>query len=480
MPTDSWHDLSRRVALLGAAGAVPSILGLTAGRSATEQMTAEQAASVGAVRRTDRSAAPADDRPLSDATFTRLQDAVAAVGNHSVLVVSRHWTVNEPIVLDRPLAVRFAGGSLATDRDIDLVVVRSSDVRIVDAVLRGSGAEQSGLGRGIHVAGSVSAPLADVHVVRADIRGFSHDGVLLEHSSRFSVTACEITDVGYAGVLMFSCVDGTVSHNRIARVTQPSPYPNSYGIEAVRVTTGDLTRAPRSARIVISDNHVSDVPHWEGIDTHGGEAIAIVRNRVEGCRVGIAIVPSKDEDDASATKYAPIDCSVIDNVVSRQADGPGSGIIVRGAGERVGSTAERATGTVLRNSVTGYGDGDRDAAILTYLTRGLLIAHNRCADGLRRGVSLYHSNNGITLVGNTVSSLRQQGSATSVAVDVRATENRGLLMENRYVAGAAAGVVYGVLCRQPMNDLVLVANDWTAATTPVVATAGVVVRYRED
>lgn len=458
--------VTRRGALLGVAGALPTAM-FVAG---------ERANAAGAGARTAAATAP---RPMSDAVVARLQDAVAATEQNAVLVVTRHWALSEPLLVDRPMTIRFVGGSLTTRDDIDLVVVRSSGVTIVDAVLRGSGSDHAGLGRGVHVAGTVVRPLSDVHLIGADIRGFSHDGVLLEHCSAFSVTDSVITDIGYAGVLMFSCTDGSVRNNRIARVTQPEPYPNSYGIEAVRATTTGLDGAPRSARIVIADNHVSDVPSWEGIDTHGGESIAILRNRVENCRVGIAVVPSKDESNASATKYAPIDCSVIDNVVHRTTTGPGSGIVIRGAGETVGDDAERANGVVLRNTVTGYGDGDRDGAVLVYLTRHLLVAHNHLPGGVRRGLSLYHSNDGIVLVGNRIVGLRAQGSATSVAIDVRATQNRGHLMGNRYDGSVESGAVYGVMCRQTANDLVLVDNDWAATTTAVVAGAGAVVRVRE-
>lgn len=415
----------------------------------------------------------------SDSDATRLQDVLDTARPHGVIDVTRAWSLREPLIVDRPLTLRFSGGSLVTDRDIDLVHIRVGHVRVVDAVLDGPGADHSGLGRGIRATGTAHAPLPSVQVTRARIRGFPHDGVLLEHCEGFAVDDCDIADVGYAGVLMFSCVRGSVTGNRIRRVTQPTPYPNSYGIEAVRATTSGLDDSPRSSRILIADNHVSDVPYWEGIDTHGGSSIAIVRNRVEDCRVGIAVVPSKDEADASATKYAPLDCSVVDNVVTRSAQGPGSGIVVRGAGETVGSAAERATGIVLRNTVAGYGDGDRDAAILVYLTRGVILAHNRCADGVRRGVSLYHSNEDLTLVGNVVAGLRRQGTATSVAVDVRAAANTAVLLDNRYTAGEPGAPVFGVQCRQADNDVVLVANDWSGTTTSVVATAGAVTRYRE-
>ncbi|MFZ6991383.1 right-handed parallel beta-helix repeat-containing protein [Curtobacterium sp. RRHDQ66] len=456
------RHVSRRAALLGMVGAVPG--GVAVFRAGTPTTVAETTTT-------------GDEH--TDVGAVRLQDLLDRLEAGAVVHVTRHWTLDESLRVERPMTIRFVGGSLSTACDIDLVLVTSSDVRMVDAVLTGGGADHSGLGRGIRALGTVAAPLRNVQVVRATIRQFSHDGVLYEHCTEFVVTGSTIEDVGYAGVLLFSCVGGSVTNNRIARVVQPAPYVNSYGIEAVRATSTGLDGAPRSARVLIADNHVSDVPNWEGIDTHGGESISILRNRVDGCRVGIAVVPSKDEHDDKATKYAPLDFAVVDNVVTRTVTGPGSGIVVRGAGETVGSDAERATGAVLRNTVTGYGDGDRDAAILVYLTRHLVIGHNRCDAGVRRGVSLYHSNDRVTLVGNLVTGLRRQGTATSVAVDVRATANSAVLLGNEYRAAGGVDSVYGVMCRQADNDLVLVSNDWRATTTAVVASTGTVVRYRE-
>lgn len=481
--------MSRRAALLGAVAVIPTGAALLqTSEAAAAAETGSCAAGEGACTARTVAAATATGVSASDAGVladhsdvgaVRLQDVLDEVAPGAVVRVTRDWTLTEPLRVDRSMTIRFTGGSLSTALDIDLVQVRASDVRLVDAVLTGGGADRSGLGRGVHAIGTVDAPLRHVQVVRATIRRFSHDGVLLDHCTDFSVTGCTIEDLGYAGVLMFSCIGGAVTANRIARVVQPPPFVNSYGIEAVRATSTGLAGAPRSARIVIADNHVSDVPNWEGIDTHGGESISILRNRVDGCRVGIAVVPSKDEADGSSTKYAPIDCAVVDNIVTRTVAGPGSGIVVRGAGETVGSDAERATGAVLRNTVTGYGDGDRDAAILVYLTRHLVIGHNRCDSGVRRGLSLYHSNERVTLVGNLVSGLQRQGTATSVAVDVRASANTAVLLGNEYRVDGGVGSVYGVMCRQAGNDLVLVSNDWRATTTAVVASTGTVVRYRE-
>lgn len=411
---------------------------------------------------------------LTDEGAASVHDLIAAARTGAVVELSRSWEVELPVVIDTPLTLRFVGGSITSTRDITLIRVIASDVRIEHPVLTGPGGRTAGLGRAVHVVGTVDRPCRGFALHGGVIRGFSHDGVLLEHTEAFAVTGADIKDVGYAGILLFSCADGVVSRNLVDGVHQPSPYVNSYGIEAVRATAAGLDVHPRCRRISVTDNTVRNVRHWEGIDTHGGIDIAILRNRVEECRVGIAIVPSKDEADAAATKYAPLSCSVVGNTISRSWRGPGSGIVVRGAGETVGSGAERATGSVRGNTVSGYGDGTRDAAVLVYLTRDLVVAQNDLRAHVR-GIGLYHSNSDVVVARNHVRELTTTTGMT-MAIHVQAGANTGVVVENTADVGDV-----GLHCRQTPNTFLSVSNRWRgAAMLPVSAIGSSVLQFRDQ
>lgn len=418
--------------------------------------------------------AVATPHAVDDSGAASVHELIGTAPPWSCVTITRNWSVVDPVVLAAPITLRFAGGSLSTPSHISLLHVFSSDVRIEQPVLRGADGSVSGLGRGIQATGTTAAPLRNVVVHGGSISGQSHDGVLLEHVEQFAISGTTITDVGYAGVLLVSCTDGLVSGNRIDQVNQPAPYVNSYGIEAARSTAAGIDRFPRSARITVSDNWVSRVPAWEGIDTHGGEQIAILRNRVEDCRVGIALVPSKDEDDASKTKYAPLSCSVIGNTVTRSFRGPGPGIVVRGAGETIDSPAERATGVLLGNAVSGYGDADRDAPVLVYLTRDLVIAENDLV-GFGRAISAYHSNADLTIFRNSVVDVQRLGTARTAGILVVATANSGTVFGNQVSAGDV-----GLQCRSATNSFLSIGNSWgSLVTDPVVSATDAVVRFRD-
>ncbi len=278
---------------------------------------------------------------------------------------------------------------------------------------------------------------------------------------------------------MLSVVGGSVRRCSVDGLHQQD-YPNSYGILAARDTNQSLEAAPRCSDIEIVGNDVRNVPMWEGIDTHGGVRITVEGNTVVDCATGIAFVPLKGVN-GGPTDAAPLDARIAGNTVTwtgRYTDTSAmrAGINVVGAGSTVGSTAERATGVVERNVVSGYGDGTSlTASILTYLTQGLVIADNEIRSGWTRGILLYHSNADATVTGNTVADLAVRGAQSyRSAIDVRAAANDVLVDGNRAfdsVAPEAGRPRYGLYAPGSGSVLRLGRNDWGAAEIALVPTA---------
>jgi hypothetical protein len=213
--------------------------------------------------------------------------ALRAVPPSGTLLVDRSEVVAAALLITRPMTVLFAPGVTLTSTVHGTVLdVRASDVRVVDAVLVGPGSSPAGTGRGIRVTGTATAPLERVSIEACRLSGFSHDGVLAAHVVGLEVVENTIADVGYAGVLLVSCVDSVVRGNTVSDVRQPSGYVNSYGIAVTRDEMRSLADSPRSARVTIDGNTITGVPSWEGIDTHAGESIVVRDNRVSGCSVG--------------------------------------------------------------------------------------------------------------------------------------------------------------------------------------------------
>ena len=78
--------------------------------------------------------------------------------------------------------------------------------------------------------------------------------------------------------------------------------------------SGNTVARPVSHTITVSGNLVSNVPTWEGIDTHGGYAITVTGNTVINTYTGIAMVAYKD-GATSADDVGCSHCTVTGNTV---------------------------------------------------------------------------------------------------------------------------------------------------------------------
>jgi hypothetical protein len=416
-----------------------------------------------------------------DAGAATLDEALAAVPEGGTLTVTRPWSRAAPLVVDRPVTIVFSGaGRLTMTADVAAIEVRAGGVTLRDVVLAGISGSRTGLGRGIVAAGTVEAPIDGLRVEGATITGFTHDGIFASFCRSFTIAGCTIGDVAYAGVMMLSCSYGVVRDCTIDGVNQPSPYVNSYGVIVSRDDTVPLAQAPRSSMILIDSNTVSGVASWEGIDTHAGEGIVVTGNTVRDCRVGIAMVPCKHEVDRGSTLWAPLDVVVSGNTVERVGlDVPGAGIVVKGAGDTVGSAAERATGVVVDNVVRGHGGGS-EGGIVLYLTRDVIVSGNAFESCVGSALVLYHSNDAVMLLRNSATVLRPAypGGAMAV-VTVRSGANTGTISSTRFEAGgdAPARPVRGVAVGLAGNELDLLGNDWSQTDLAVWGSKSVVNRY---
>lgn len=393
-------------------------------------------------------------------------------------------SVRGPIVVDRPGTVTFGpGGCIVVGAGQTGITVRSSGVTLLDPRVEGPGSTFTGQdasrSSGIAVSAGATGTLDDVQVLGGSVRGFPYAGVLVSGVRGLVLERIGISDIAYSGVRLLSVVGGTVRGCVVSGLHQQD-YPNSYGIAATRDTNQSLEDAPRCSDIVIVGNEVRDVPRWEGIDTHGGVRVTIRDNTVVDCATGIALVPLKGLA-GTAPDAAPLDALVSGNTVTWTGKYSDTGtmwgaIKVQGAGSTVGSSAERATGAVRGNTISGYGDGtSMSASVFASLTSGLVIADNRITSGLTRGIMLSHSNTASEVVGNTVEDLGWVDKpAYRSAVDVRDAANDVTISDNRAfgsVVATAAHPRYGVYAPGTGSTIRIGRNDWGVSDLPLVPVA---------
>lgn len=466
--------LGRRALLLTGAGTAAGVL-VASGRASPAMAAATGSGAPG-------HEAAACSPVVVDTDATDLDLVLATVPEGGELVVTRRWDRSGPLEVTRAVTLRFTGeGHLAANGDFSVVRVTASHVAVVDAVVTGAGGRRSGAGRGIDVVGTPDAPLEDVRISGGRLGDLSHDGIRAEHTTGLVVQGVTVTDVGYAGVLLRSCVDTVVRRCDVTDVHQPSPYVNSYGVIVTRDDTVPMTVSGRSTRVVVEGNAVTGVRLWEGLDTHAGDRVVIRDNVVRDCRVGIAVVPCRDEVDRSY-RHAPTAFVVAGNVVERiDLASPGAGILVKGAGTTVGDDVERATGFVTGNTVRGHGGGT-EAGIVLYLTRGVVVSGTtleRCVD---RGVLVYHSNDALTLTRTSASDLEAStaGGAVSV-VEARSGANTVTVSATSVArTEGTSGPVRGLAVANADNVFDLLANDWRETDLAVWNKGAVVRRWADE
>jgi nitrous oxidase accessory protein NosD len=165
-------------------------------------------------------------------------------------------------------------------------------------------------------AGNAPTYISNIAILNCNLHDAGRGGVYAAFVDNLKVINNVVKDVGYSGIQCFSVknslIDGNIVDTVSPGVLVGSSY-QAYGIEANRTSSADLTQYPQCDNIVVSSNTVSNVPTWEGLDTHGGTNIKFIGNTVTGCNTGVAIVRSVDGGGAQVV--ATSDIVVADNTI---------------------------------------------------------------------------------------------------------------------------------------------------------------------
>lgn len=214
-----------------------------------------------------------------------------------------------PVVVDRP--VKIEGGQFVTSTG-QAFSVTSTDVHIdgIEIVGPGTGAAYEIQNHGIHVEGTESNRLRVV-ITNCTIRGMRDSAIWLEHVQDFIVDGNHIEDFRYAGVWVASGKNGRITGNTVKDAVW-NQTTECYGM-AMTGSGGEETN--RSENIIISHNHVMNIPDRTGIDTHGGMNITVAFNQVLGCRSGITGTTGNNDRNT-----APVNMVIIGNTVVGDPD----------------------------------------------------------------------------------------------------------------------------------------------------------------
>lgn len=424
---------------------------------------------------------PKTESVIFDADHDSLEAALAATPSGGVLEITRPHSRDTEFMIDKPVTVRFrrTGEIIVTSASAAAVVIAADRVRLEDPVLSGTGGDSAGEGTGIRGAATAGEPFVGIQVLRPRIREFSMCGIYLEHIYGFKIADVDISRCGYAGILLLSAINGAVLRGTVRDILQPTGFVNSYGVAITRQTAGNIDSvSPRSRDVTVEGLTIDGVLKWEGLDTHAGENIIFRGNAVYRAFRGIAVIGSKGEPRGpTGTVYAPMNCTVTDNVVSfGRTDGTGErGIVFAGASDEPGVVRELATGRVSGNTVSDYGteSSPNGAALQLYGTAGVSVSDNTVIRPGYSGIDFNHDNDGAKATGNTVIDAWSDGQSTSIAVKFHSFNNKVTISGTTIVrASKKAASVNGrglSLAVSPTNVVLDGGgNDWAAAAVATV------------
>ena len=375
---------------------------------------------------------------ITDST-SAIQSAINnAPAGGTVLIPAGLYVVGGTVTVNKPLTILGYGATLSTSvGGITILRITSGDVNVLGLTVAGPGGSYVANSIGIAILGSSAAvPVRNVTLRDVGVRDVPFRGIYAEHVRGIVIDNAYVRSIVYSGIGFWSVAEGSITNCRIQSITNNGyPNNNAYGIELSRRETSNLSSEPRTSDILVSGNVVTDVPTWEGIDTHAGQRIRIIGNTVLRCFYGIAVVSGSNASNEAA--YAPIDCVVAHNTIaSGVSDGSrSSGIQFTGA-LFSGTVREYATGAVMSNVIVGHGNDATGTAyfgaIRCHSTRGLVVQGNVIREPAVAGINLVINNHGFIVANNLTLETWTNQHTMTVSIIPRDGGNNGVITGNMH------------------------------------------------
>lgn len=232
-------------------------------------------------------------------SIRQIQDAVDGMNPGDILTLPTDMVFvgdDEQLIIDKPVTIR--GGSFRWESYLSdqraMIDVSVSGVTLEDGVYRGIGNTVHHRDRYLIRFLGTENKYISFTFRNNRVSDTWYSAVIGRFVRDFEVSGNTIVDVRYSGIGINSGKRGVITNNTVNNVVgHTSQNYNAYGISVSN--NASLPLSHRSEDIEVSHNHVSGVPHWEGLDTHSGQNIRFIYNVVKGCRRGIALVAHMDD-----------------------------------------------------------------------------------------------------------------------------------------------------------------------------------------
>lgn len=176
-------------------------------------------------------------------------------------------------------------------------------------IVTGDSAEVAVKARGT----SSTAQITNIKIRNTVIDGVAGVGIRCDYANNCIIGSNIILNCGYAGILCLSIIDSVITKNRINNINDVSSgVVNWYGITLTRDPTVATTVSARSANCIVTENTISNVVQWTGIDFHAANKCVISNNNVYYCKNGIY---AQYDSSSALYKQPSEDILITDNLV---------------------------------------------------------------------------------------------------------------------------------------------------------------------
>ena len=261
----------------------------------------------------------------------------------------------------------------------------------------------------IYVSGtSTPTQYTNIKIQNCTINGVAGFGIRIDYVTNVWILNNNISYCGYAGITLLSVVHGIVDGNRISNINSSAGVVNWYGISITRDATQTLANSVRPTNCVITNNVVSNVPKWTGIDIHAAFKCVVDSNQVYYCKNGMYA----QYDDSSAANKQPSESIVFsNNIVEGNLAAADSSLGIASLGL---AGMPNLDITIIGNQIiNGGGFGTNYGGLYILETKTCIASNNIVKNSWRSGFSVEGTCDNIVLESNQFNGIKPDGSGSS-------------------------------------------------------------------
>jgi hypothetical protein len=256
---------------------------------------------------------------------------------------------------------------------------------------------------------STPTQFQNIKIQNCTINGVAGFGVRVNYATNVWVLNNNISYCGYAGILLLSVIHGIVDGNRVRNIDSSASATNNwYGISITRDATKTIANSARSTNCVITNNVVSNVTKWTGIDIHAGYKSIIDSNQVYYCKKGMYA----QYDDATETNRQPSETIVFsNNIVEGNLAAADSSLGIASLGL---AGMPNLDITITGNQIIrGGGYASSNGGLYVTETKTCIASNNIIKNSWRSGISIGANCDDIVFENNKINGIQPDGSGLS-------------------------------------------------------------------